>query len=248
MNKCVVVSGGAGGIGKGIVKFFAENGFHVIVLDIKVDGLSDLEDSIKDNLDCIPLDVTDTDMMNRWKSSLPSDFSVDHVITLAGRALETEWFAFEKQPLSDLEKSVKINLLGHMNVIHTCLPFMKNSIISPSILMISSINAIGCFGLPAYSASKAGLYGFANAIVSELGAKNIRINVLSLGTVVTEMTQREPKDFDKLLKATPLKRFVSIDDVSKMAFQICVEHTSLTGQNIVLDAGQSTFHIDYNVL
>ena len=187
--------------------------------------------------------MTDLKKLTDYTNSLSNDFQLNSIITLAGRALENEWKKFAQQSLEDIHKSIDLNLLGHINVIHSFLPFLKKCTTDKSILMISSINASEGFGLPAYSSSKSGLYGFVNSMTQEFGNDGIRINTVSPGTVVTPATQTEPKNFDSLLKGTALGKFTTSEDVAKLVYEICNSFVSLTGQNIVLDAGQSLIHL-----
>lgn len=241
--KKVLITGGAGGIGTEIVKKFAQNNYYVYIIDIDKKSGKNLENCLgKDKCQFIQLDVTNIEQIQSYVNTLNKNFELNHIVTLAGRALENEWISFEKQTLQDIHKSVQLNLLGHLNVIHSFLPFLKNTDGDKSILMVSSINATDCFGLPAYSASKSGLYGFKNATVNEFGLQGIRINTLSPGTVITEATQKEPKDFTALLKGSALGKFTTSKDVANLAFNICDTYVTMTGQDIVLDAGQTKMH------
>lgn len=239
----VMISGGAGGIGIELVKIFVGNQYHVYMIDIDEKNAKNVVNIVgEENCTFIKLDVTDISAIKRICEKFDSSFTLKHIITLAGRALDSEWTNFENQSLENIGESVKLNLLGHINVIRAFLPYLREEKDDKSILMLSSINAIGSFGLPTYSAAKAGLYGFANALTKELGELSIRINTLSPGTVVTEATQKEPKNFDTLLQGTALGRFATPQDVAEVAYQMCTSFVNMTGQNVVLDAGQSKIH------
>lgn len=241
--KHVLVTGGAGGIGSSISKIFIDHGYFVHIVD------TDLAQAQRfvaqygaDRCRAIGLDVTDTRAMADFCAHLDDSFALHHIITLAGRALEDEWKPFEAQSLDTVARSVELNLLGHINVIHSFLPFLKRTEGDRSILMVSSINAAESFGLPAYSAAKSGLYGFMNGIAGELGKQGIRINTVSPGTVVTPATEGEPKDFSKLLETSALNTFATTEDVANAVFSVCTAIHSMTGQNLVIDAGQSITH------
>lgn len=242
--KNVLITGGAGGIGSEIVKIFTDNMFHVYLVDIDMANATKIVNDVgKEKCTFINLSVTDVAAIQNYCKTLDSKFSLDHIITMAGRALDNEWVRFEEQKIEDISKSISLNLLGQINIIHAFYPYLKKANGDKSILMISSINAIGNFGLPAYSAAKSGLYGFVNAVIKEFGEDSIRINTLSPGTIVTPATLNEPKDFEALLKVTALGKFTTAHDVARLAYEICAEFTTMTGQNITLDAGQSKLHI-----
>lgn len=241
--KNVLVTGGAGGIGSSISKAFMDNGYFVYIVDTDREAAGRLEVEYgADHCRAVDLDVTDPAAIRAYCASLGDDFSLNHIVTLAGRALEGEWLPFQQQSLETAQRSVQLNLLGHINIIHAFLPFLKKGEGERSILMVSSINASEHFGLPVYSAAKAGLCGFMNGIVGELGREGIRINTVSPGTVLTPATEAEPKDFNRLLKGAALDRFATADDVANTVFSVCTVFHGMTGHNLILDAGQSVMH------
>lgn len=241
--KNVLITGGAGGIGSEIVKAFVANGYFALVVDAdEANGKKLVEQCGAEQCRVVNLDVTDFAAMEQFAASLGENFALDHIVTLAGRALEDEWIGFESQPMEMLERSVKVNLLGHIGAVHAFLPCLKRTEGDKSVLMIATINALTNFGLPGYSAAKAGLLGFVNATVGEFGKMGIRINTISPGTVVTEATLAEPKDYGALLKTTAINRFATAEEVAKMAFAVCDTFVSVTGQNYIIDAGQTKMH------
>lgn len=237
--KNVIVSGGAGGIGSAIVKEIKRNGYNPIILDIDMFNCEKLKtECVLNDIWC--LDITDVESLQQFSNNLPEDYTIDHIICLAGRALENEWQLFEKQDIKEIKKSIELNLIGHINVIHTFLPLLKKSETNnKSITLISSINAFGDFGLPAYSAAKSGMYGLVKCLCSEFGKNQIRINSISPGTIVTPATELEPKDFDELKKGTAIGDFATKEDVASTV-RFLMETQGITGQNIIIDAGQST--------
>ncbi len=236
--KNVLITGGAGGIGSEIAKRFVNSGYFVYVLDTDEKASKTVKNELGDNCSFINVDVTDTKALSSF-ISFNKDLTFNYVITCAGRALENEWKPFEEQNIDTIKDSVELNLIGHLNVIHSTLPMLKRATGDKAILTISSINAIKDFGLPIYSTAKAGLCGFCSVMANEFGKMGIRINSLLPGTVITKATQKEPKDFDKLLKTTSLGYFTTSLDVANLAFDICNTYSSMTGQSIILDAGQS---------
>lgn len=241
--KHVLVTGGAGGIGSAIVKTFIENGCFVYIADTDADAARVLAAQYGAEVcEAVVLDVTDAAAIARYTATLDDTFVLDHIVTLAGRALEGEWEPFEAQSLETIEGSLRLNLLGHIQIVHAFLPYLKRAAGDKSVALISSINAMEHFGLPAYSAAKAGLAGFMHGVLGEFGKDGIRINTISPGTVITPATQSEPKDFDKLLATTAMHRFVTAADVAKLVFAVCNDFVGMTGQNVVLDAGQSKIH------
>ncbi len=149
-----------------------------------------------------------------------------------------EWSDFETTNIEVVEKSIRLNLMGQINAVHATLPYMRSDDSSCSVTLISSINGMAAYRLAGYSASKAGLGGFMYGVAKELGEKGIRINMISPGTVVTELTLAEKdKDWDSLKNGTITGVFATPQDIADVVCML-VRNKSITGQNIVVDSGQ----------
>ena len=220
----VLISGGAGGIGSAISKKFLSMGFTVHSIDIQDVNLGERFINHK-------VDVLDIKQLLKLKEELKG-MRFCHIITLAGRALDDEWKDFSDSNYETIEGSINLNLVGHLNVIRAFADQLDKSIV-----LISSINAYGGFGLPIYSAAKAGLIGFAKASKEEFLKKGIRINVVAPGTIITPATEKEPKDFSELLKGTKSGRFATKEEVADLVFELC-ENSDETGQVKIIDEGQ----------
>ena len=225
--KNVLITGAAGGIGSAIAKRFIAEGFKVFSIDLETIDLGESFVNLKG-------DVTSLSSLQAIKKQY-AGIEFSHIITLAGRAVEDEWKPLEDIDAKSINDSISLNLVGQLNVIKMFLDQLKDE--KSSIILMSSINAYGGFGLPYYSAAKLGLVGFMNASKDELAKKHIRINVIAPGTVVTDATEKEPKDFDELLKYTDHHRFVTKEEVADLAYTLC-ENSQETGVVAIIDEGQ----------
>ena len=230
MRKKILITGGAGGIGSAISKKFIEEGFEIYSLDLQTLNLGD-------KFHNIVCDVTSLNDLENTKEKLKG-IKFSHIITLAGRALNDEWGTFDTIEPSSISKSIELILCGHLNTIRTFISEFANDNLNKSIVLISSINAYGGFGLPVYSSAKAGLIGFCKSVHPDLTKLGIRINTICPGTIVTDATLKESKDFDALLKLTKLGRFMTKEEVADLAYELC-EKSSFTGKVINIDAGQN---------
>lgn len=238
--KNVVITGGVGGIGGAITEKFVQSGFYVIALDIDdVRGAKLQSQYGNDKFRYIHVDVTDIAAVQQVAKAFGA---VNHIVTLAGRALADEWGGLSAMAAESVRGSIDLNLFGHINVIHAFLPALENGKGEKTVTVISSINNAGGFGLPVYSAAKAGLVGFVKTVAMEFGKKGIRVNAVSPGTVHTEMTQKEPKDFSELLRGTALGKFAEKNDVATLVYALSEDFTTVTGQEFIIDAGQTVVH------
>jgi NAD(P)-dependent dehydrogenase (short-subunit alcohol dehydrogenase family) len=174
--------------------------------------------------------------------------TVTHIVSVAGWALDGEFEALKNTKTETVHRSITLNLESHIHLVRVLIPLLeKDPGKNKSITLISSINAIRDFGLPAYSAAKAGLGGFVRSMAAELGEHGIRINAVLSGTIKSERTLRHPKDFEVLKRTTALKRLVTADEIAQLVFALSHLLTCVTGQEIVADCGQSVTSCEWRL-
>jgi NAD(P)-dependent dehydrogenase (short-subunit alcohol dehydrogenase family) len=230
----VLVVGGAGAIGTAVVRAYRGRGVDVIVID----ETSLPTATAANGVDYIRADVTDDDDMFAARAHVASlDRRVRHVVSLAGGAMDTEFGAFTDTSVATIRASLELNLTSHVLLTRAFVPLLDVDG-DRSVTLISSINALRDYGLPTYSAAKAGMIGFARGMATELGAQGIRINVVVPGTVVTGPST-QPKDFDGLRRGSALGRLAVPDDIAAAVMAVSHDLRAMTGQLLVIDCGQT---------
>jgi 3-oxoacyl-[acyl-carrier protein] reductase len=114
---------------------------------------------------------------------------------------------------------------------------------SGSIINMSSVVGVsGNAGQSNYSASKAGIIGFTKSVARELGSRNIRVNAIAPGFIITEMTGQLSEDVKKQwAEQIPLKRGGKPEDVANTALFLASDLSSyITGQVIQVCGGMNT--------
>jgi len=139
----------------------------------------------------------------------------------------------------DWEQVLAVNLKGAFNCIRAAArPMLKAR--WGRIINISSVAGItGNAGQANYAASKGGLIALTKTVAKELGSRNITVNAVAPGFIVTEMTDRLPPDVkEKMLAQTALGRLGRPEEVAQAVVFLAGEAAGyITGQVIVVDGG-----------
>jgi len=140
---------------------------------------------------------------------------------------------------ADWDIVIDVNLKGAFNCSKAVVrPMMKQRY--GRIVNISSVSGqAGQFGQANYSASKAGLIGLTKALARELASRQITVNAVAPGFVLTALTQDLSDDLkDAILKATPLGRMGKPEEIAyAVAFLASDEASYITGQVLAVDGG-----------
>ena len=107
------------------------------------------------------------------------------------------------------------------------------------ISLSSVVGRVGNAGQSNYAASKGGVIAFTKSVAREMGSRNITVNAVAPGFIVTEMTDRlSPETRDGLLSLVPLARLGQPEDVAELvAFLASDKAGYITGQVITIDGG-----------
>ncbi len=206
----VLITGTTQGIGRSIALLFLEKGHNVI-------GIDRLEKSINHpNYIHYVCDIRDYD-------NLPNIDDVNILINNAGTQNEAD---------------IDINLKA---LIHITEKYGVQKEIK-SILNIGSASAHTGAEFPEYCASKGGVISYTKNVALRVASFNATCNSLDPGGVLTELNNcviNNPVLWEQIMDETPLKRWATTDEISKWAYFLTMENTFCTGQNIVVDGGES---------
>lgn len=112
---------------------------------------------------------------------------------LVANAGVTEGTSFHKQSLADLRRTIDINLMGTLNVVHAVYQHLYQQSRGSIVVSSSVAGLYGEHGLPAYSVSKAGLLGLMYALSKEGARHQVRVNALA-PYGATQMTEEHLTD------------------------------------------------------
>lgn len=241
-NKIVAVTGGCRGIGKAIATRFAEEGAFVYALDFKLPEENEVfisDEKLAANVKCIQVDVTNFESVNKaFQQIIDEKSRIDVLVNNAGitrdnlvlKMSELEWDSVLNTNLKGAflcSKAVSRQMMGQRN---------------GRIINIGSIvGSIGNAGQANYSASKAGLIGLTKSFAKEFGSRNILVNCVAPGYVITDMTDKLTEEQkQQFLKNIPLRRGATPLDISNAVLFLASEEASyITGQLLTVDGGMT---------
>jgi 3-oxoacyl-[acyl-carrier protein] reductase len=235
------VTGARRGIGRVIALRLATSG-PVVLNDIE-QGEQELEDVIEEirkaggRAVAVPGDVTDGEQVNSVVKQVVSEFGrLDVLVNNAGitrdgllvRMTDEQW-----------RSVLEVNLTGAFLCSRAAARVMLRQRSGRIINMASVVGVMGNAGQANYSASKAGLIGLTKSIARELAPRNITVNAIAPGFIISPMTDELDEEARERLHALiPLGRLGAATDVAEtVAFLASEAAGYITGQVLQVDGG-----------
>ena len=189
-GKVALVTGAARGIGEATAELLAAEGAHVVCLDRPADDGPCSQVAQRIGGSTLLVDITDEDAPSRIASELKERFGgVDIVVHNAGVTRDK---TLGRMKAEAWDMAVDINLGA---VIRITDRLLEDAVLRPGgrIICLSSVSGIaGNRGQTNYSASKAGIVGFVEALANKVGKKGITVNAIAPGFIETRLTSAMP--------------------------------------------------------
>ena len=240
-GKVALVTGSSRGIGKSIAIKLAREGASVVINYLSND--SEAEEVVagitnnNGNAMLYKTNVSDSgavrDMMrhviDRWGK-------IDILVNNAGITRDN---LIPRMSDSSWDEVINTNLRGAYLCTKYALRSMMEQYWGRIINIASLAGIVGNQGQANYSAAKGGLIALTKSTAREVGSRNITVNAIAPGFIVTEMTENLPQETkDMILARIPLKRFGITDDVAELAAFLVDEKAGyITAQVICVDGG-----------
>lgn len=205
----VLITGSSKGIGKAVSQYFLERGHQVIGIDLLPASID------HPNYTHYIADVSK-------KKNLPNIKDVELIFNNAGT-----------QNKNDIEN----NLIGSINVTEKYA--FQDKI--KAVLFNASASAHSGFEFPEYVASKSGLLGYMKNVAVRLAEYGATANSISLGGVLTSSNVpvlEDEENWNKIMEATPLKKWMTENEVCDWVYFLLVTNKSMTGQDVLIDNGE----------
>ena len=236
-NLNVVVTGATGIIGNSILDKLILGGSNILATGTNEEKLKNIKNKYE-KINILKFDISKHHEIEKFVDSCSTIFSnkIDVLINNAGitkdnlsiRMKEEEW-----------KKVIDINLSSTFfltkNIIKKMLKSKKGKIIN----ITSVVGHSGNIGQANYAASKAGIIAMSKSLALEYGKKNITVNCVSPGFIMSDMTDKISKDHTELLKSRiSLNKFGNPEDVANtIAFLSSNLSDYITGETIHVNGG-----------
>lgn len=240
-NKTAIITGGGQGLGKATATLLHRCGASVAVTWFAdSEGLNRQRAEatvaeLGDRALAVEGDVRDRQSIGAAINAATARFgSLDIVVNNAAVLRDR---TMKKMSDDDWQQVIDTNLTGVWN---TCREALSNISNGGRIVSMASISGFtGFFGQTNYSAAKAGVVGLTRALSRELSHRDITVNAVAPGVVLTEMGESIPESArQQMLSQIPLGRFGDPEDVANAIMFLCSPMAAyITGQTIHVNGG-----------
>ena len=240
-GKIAVVTGGNSGIGLATAQRFLEEGAKVAISGRNETTLAEALKKLGKDVLAVRADTAHLDEVERFLSEVNKKLGkIDVLFVNAGVA---KFAPLTETPESLFDEQFDINIKGAYFTIQKAVPYLNDG--ASIILNTSVAGSTGTPGTSAYSATKAALRSLARTAAAELAERNIRVNAVAPGPIITPifgrtgLPQQAIDDWAKdLVSQVPMKRFGQPEEVAGVvAFLASRDSSYITGVEINVDGG-----------
>ena len=235
-GKTALITGASRGIGRAIATMYADQGCNIAFTYINDDQeageLTQLLLAKGVQVLCIKSDASDFDAAHDVIKQVVDTFgSIDILVCNAGITRDTLLIRMSEQQWDDV---LNVNLKSVFNYCHAVTPQMMRQRSGSIIAMSSIVGLSGNPGQTNYAASKAGVIALVKSLSKELASRNIRVNAIAPGFILTDMTLALPEDTrSEIVKQIPMRRCGDAEEVAKVALFLGSDMSSYVSGQVI---------------
>jgi 3-oxoacyl-[acyl-carrier protein] reductase len=230
-DRVVIVTGGAGGIGRATVERFRSEGAIAIAWDVS---------------ETPPVDVTNRESIERAVDDVIRRHGrIDVLVNNAGILRDAQLVKWKDGAVASVmddatfDAVINVNLRGVFLATRAVVPHMIRAKRGVILNASSVVGLYGNFGQTNYAATKAGVISFTKTWSRELGKYGIRVNAVAPGFIGTEMVRQMPPNIlDSMVAHTPLGTLGDPDDIANAYVWLASDAAKfVTGAVLSVDGG-----------
>ncbi len=239
-GKVAIVTGASRGIGRSLALTMADQGVKLVLSARNGEALAQLVAEIQaagGSAVAVPGDVSSATAANELIDAGIKAFGrIDVLVNNAGITRDALLLRMKDEDWDDV---LNINLKGAFLCIRAAAKVMSKQRYGRIINISSVVGEMGNAGQANYCASKAGLLGLTKSVARELARRNVTVNAITPGFIVTDMTEALPeKTREDLAAQIPLGRLGSADDVAHAVIFLASDLAGyITGQTLGVNGG-----------
>ncbi len=239
-DRVAIVTGASRGIGRGIALELAQRGAAVVVNYVEnANAASEVVSLVNETggrASAIQADVSDeSGAASLVKATVTEYGRLDILVNNAGITRDNVIMLMKPQDFDDvLQTNLRSAWLCSRAAVRNMMRKRYGRIVN-----VTSISGLmGQGGQTNYSASKAGLVGLTKALAKEVGPRNITVNAVAPGFIITDLTRDLEDLTDMARDFAALRRLATVEDVARaVAFLVSDDAALITGQVLAVDGG-----------
>ena len=238
-GQIAIVTGAGSGIGRVTARVLADRGAQVLAVDLSEEGVTETANASA-QIVAHTQDLLDDEAPEAIIAACVAAFATPTI--LVNNAGIGAAKALHRSDDEELARYLNINLLALMRVSRGFLKAVEGL---ASIVNIASIyGLVGFTNSAPYSASKAGVIGLTRQMAADYGPRQIRVNAVAPGLIVTPLTEKRLAANsawqEAMTGSTPLGRLGRPEDIAyAVAFLAASDAAFITGQVLTVDGGWS---------
>jgi NAD(P)-dependent dehydrogenase (short-subunit alcohol dehydrogenase family) len=246
----VLITGAAGGLGRGAAKGFATEGARLVLSDIDEKALVDLAGTLQAGTAILAGNIADEKLSEDLIRLAVEKFgSLDIAINIAG--IVQSFVRLPQVESDEARRVLEIDLLGVFYAMKHQIPQMERQFKATgkagAIVNIASVaGLVGAPKLSVYAAAKHGVVGLTKSAAAEYATKGVRINAICPAHTRTAMVDGfvrvsgapEAEALAELTRGVPMKRVAEVDEITTaILFAADPANSFMTGHALAVDGG-----------